>query len=43
MNSLNSSSVDAGAGTVIIGVDRERKAKTDTFGVYKAGAGIYWQ
>ena len=39
MNSLNSSSVDAGAGTAIVGVEREGKAKTGASEVGRAGAG----
>ena len=39
MNSLNSSSVDAGAGTAIVGVEREGEAKTGASKAGRAGAG----
>ena len=39
MNSLNSSSVDAGAGTAISGAEREEEVETDAFGVGKTDAG----
>ena len=40
MNNLNSFSVDAGAETAIVGVEREGEAKTDTFEAGRAEAGI---
>ena len=39
MNSLNSSSVDAGAGTAIAGAEREGEAETDASGADRTGAG----
>ena len=39
MNSLNSSSVDAGAGAAIVGVEREGEAKTGASKAGRAGAG----
>ena len=39
MNSLNSFSVDAGAGTAIAGAEREEEAKTGASGAGKTGAG----
>ena len=39
MNSLNSSSVDAGAGTAIVRVEREEEAKKGTSEAGRAGAG----
>ena len=40
MNSLNSSSVDAGVGTVIVGAEREGEAQTDISKAGRADAGI---
>ena len=39
MNSLTSSSVDTGAGTAIVGAEREGEAKTNASRAGKAGAG----
>ena len=39
MNSLNSSLVDAGAGIVIVKVEREKEAETGAFGEVWTGAG----
>ena len=39
MNSLNSSSVDAGAGTAIVGVERKGEAKTGASKAGRASAG----
>ena len=39
MNSLNSFSVDAGAGTAIAGAERECEAKTGASGAGRTGAG----
>ena len=39
MNSLNSSSVDAGAGTAIVEAERKREAETGASGAGRIGAG----